>query len=52
MVWRRDSTIIKGATRPRRAVVAADRGHQLTCKVSVEAGPQTAWYRTASVLVR
>jgi trypsin len=52
LVWRRDSTIINGAKKPRRTLVAADRGHQITCKVNVKAGPQTAWYRTASVLVR
>ena len=28
----------------------ADAGHQITCKVSVKDGPQSAWYRTASVL--
>ena len=52
LVWRRDSKIIRGAKKPRRTLVAADRGHQITCKVSVKAGPQTAWYRTASVFVR
>jgi hypothetical protein len=52
LVWRRDGTIIRGAKKPQRTLVAADRGHQITCKVSVKAGPQTAWYRTASVLVR
>lgn len=52
LVWRRDSTIIRGATKPTRTLVAADAGHQITCKVSVKAGPQSAWYRTASILVR
>ena len=52
LAWRRDSTIIRGAKKPKRTLVAADRGHQITCKVSVKVGPQTAWYRTASVLVR
>jgi secreted trypsin-like serine protease len=52
LVWRRDSTIIRGATKPARTLVAADAGHQITCKVSVKAGPQSAWYRTASILVR
>jgi secreted trypsin-like serine protease len=52
LVWRRDSKIIKGAKKPRRTLVSADRGHQITCKISVKAGPQTAWYRTASVFVR
>jgi hypothetical protein len=52
LVWRRDGSIIKGATRARRTLVQADAGHQITCKVSVKAGPQTAWYRTASILVR
>jgi secreted trypsin-like serine protease len=50
LVWRRDSSIIKGANKPKHTVVSADAGHQLTCKVSVKAGPQTAWYRTASIL--
>jgi secreted trypsin-like serine protease len=50
LVWRRDSTIIKGANKPKHIVVQADAGHQITCKVSVKAGPQSAWYRTASVL--
>jgi trypsin len=50
LIWRRDSTIIKGANRPRHTVVQADAGHQITCKVSVKDGPQSAWYRTASVL--
>ena len=52
LVWRRDGTIIRGASKPRRRVVAADAGRELTCKVSVKVGPQTAWYRTAGVLVR
>jgi hypothetical protein len=52
LVWRRDGTIIKGATSAKRAVVPADAGHQITCKVTVKVGPQTAWYRTASILVR
>ena len=52
LVWRRDGTIISGASLPKHRVVAADAGHQLTCRVSVKVGPQTAWYRTASVLVR
>jgi hypothetical protein len=52
LVWRRDGTIIKGATSARRTVEQADAGHQISCKVSVEVGPQSAWYRTASMLVR
>ena len=52
LVWRRDGTIIRGATRGTRTLVQADAGHQITCKVSVKAGPQSAWYRTASMLVR
>jgi trypsin len=52
LVWRRDGKIIAGAKKPKRTLAAADRGHQITCKVSVKAGPQTAWYRTASVRVR
>lgn len=52
LVWRRDSKIIAGARKPKHSLVAADRGHQITCKVSVKSGPQTAWYRTASVFVR
>jgi secreted trypsin-like serine protease len=52
LVWRRDGKIITGATRARRTVVQGDGGHQLTCKVSVRVGPQSAWYRTASVRVR
>ena len=54
LVWRRDSTIIAGAAakKPKRTLVRADAGHQISCKVSVKAGPQTAWYRTASVFVR
>jgi trypsin len=52
LVWRRDSKIIGGATKPKHTVVQADAGHQLTCKVSVKVGPQTAWYRTASILAR
>lgn len=51
-VWRRGSKIIKGATKPKHTLVAADRGKQIACKVSVKVGPQTAWYRTASVFVR
>ena len=52
LVWRRDGTIIKGATRAKHTVEQADAGHQITCKVSVKVGPQTAWYRTASILIR
>jgi secreted trypsin-like serine protease len=52
LIWRRDSKIIAGATKPKHTLVAADRSHQITCKVSVKTGPQTAWYRTASVFVR
>jgi Trypsin len=51
LVWRRDSTIIRGATKATRTLVAADAGHQISCKVNVKAGPQSAWYRTASTLV-
>jgi hypothetical protein len=52
LVWRRDGTIIKGATSPTRTLVQADAGHQVSCKVSVKVGAQTAWYRTSSMLVR
>ena len=52
LVWRRDGSTIAGAEKPRRTVVPADRGHGITCRVDVKAGPQTAWYRTASVSVR
>lgn len=52
LVWARDGKVIEGATRARHTLVQADSGHQITCKVSVEVGPQTAWYRTASILAR
>jgi secreted trypsin-like serine protease len=50
--WLRSSTVIKGATRSRRVLVNADAGHQIACKVTVTATGQSAWYRTASRLVR
>jgi hypothetical protein len=52
LVWRRDRKIIHGSTHAKRTLVAADAGHQITCKVNVTTGPQSAWYRTASILVR
>jgi trypsin len=50
--WLRNSKLIAGANRSRRVLVHADSGRQIACKVTVTATGQSAWYRTASQLVR
>jgi secreted trypsin-like serine protease len=50
--WLRNLKVIPKASRNRYVPRAADRGRQLACKVTVTATGQTAWYRTASRLVR
>jgi trypsin len=50
--WLRDLKVIAGASRARRVLVKGDAGHQIACKVTVTATGQSAWYRTASQLVR
>ena len=50
--WLRNAKVIAGATRGRRVLVRADAGAQIACKVTVTATGQSAWYRTASQLVR
>jgi secreted trypsin-like serine protease len=50
--WLRNLKVIARATHNRYVPVAADRGKQLACKVTVTATGQSIWYRTASRLVR
>jgi secreted trypsin-like serine protease len=50
--WLRNGKVITGATRARRVLANADAGAQIACKVTVTATGQSAWYRTASQLVR
>jgi trypsin len=50
--WLRNNKLITGASRAKRTLVAADSGRQIACKVTVTATGQSAWYRTASQLVR
>jgi secreted trypsin-like serine protease len=50
--WLRNLKVIAKATRNSYVPVAADRGTQLACKVTVTATGQSIWYRTASRLVR